>query len=140
MSFSVGLDVVGKELELLKETVPNVRRVAVLSNPGNPGNVRALKTVEATARALSMQLQILEARGPNEFEAACAAMARERAGLSSSSRMRYSGSTGHHSRPLRPKAVPGNVRLEGTHGGRWPDELRGRPSCSIAPRRTSTRS
>ena len=80
MAFSVGLDVVGKELELLKETVPSVRRVAVLSNPGNPGNVLALKTVKTTAQALRVQLQILEARGPNEFEAAFAAMARERAG------------------------------------------------------------
>ena len=80
LSFSVGLDVVGKELELLKETVPNVRRVAVLSNPGNPGNVLALGTVKTTARSLGVQLQILEARGPNEFEAAFAEMARERAG------------------------------------------------------------
>jgi putative ABC transport system substrate-binding protein len=79
LSFSVALDVVGKELELLKETVPNIRRVAVLSNPGNPGNVRALETVKTTARSLGVQLQILEARGPNEFEAAFAAMARKRA-------------------------------------------------------------
>jgi putative ABC transport system substrate-binding protein len=79
LSFSVGLEVVGKELELLKETVPNARRVAVLSNPANPGNVRALETVKTRARALGVQLQILEARGPDEFEAAFAAMARERA-------------------------------------------------------------
>lgn len=79
LSFSVGLEVVGKELELLKETVPNVRRVAVLSNPSNPGNVRALEVVKTTARPLGVQLQILEARGPNEFGAAFAAMARERA-------------------------------------------------------------
>jgi putative tryptophan/tyrosine transport system substrate-binding protein len=44
LSFSVGLEVVGKELELLRETVPKVRRVAVLSNPGNPGNVLAIRT------------------------------------------------------------------------------------------------
>jgi putative tryptophan/tyrosine transport system substrate-binding protein len=79
LSFSVALDVIGKELELLKETVPNIRRVAVLSNPGNPGNVRALETVKTTARSLGVQLQIVEARGPNEFEAAFAAMARKRA-------------------------------------------------------------
>jgi ABC-type uncharacterized transport system substrate-binding protein len=80
LSFSVGLEVVGKGLELLKETVPKVRRVAVLSNPGNPGNTLANEVVKSTARSLGVQLQFLEARGPNEFEAAFAAMARERAG------------------------------------------------------------
>jgi len=80
LSFSVALDVVGKELELLKETVPKVRRVAVLWNPANPGNTLAMKTLRNTARSLSVQLQLLEARSPNEFEAAFAAMAREGAG------------------------------------------------------------
>ena len=80
LSFSVGLDIVGKELELLKETVPNVRRVAVLSNPANPGNVLAITTVKTRARSLGVQLQLLEARGPNDFEGAFASMARERAG------------------------------------------------------------
>jgi putative ABC transport system substrate-binding protein len=79
LSFSVGLDVAGKELELLKETVPNVRRVAVLSNSGNPGNALALENVKTRARSLGVQLQILEARGPNELESAFKAMARERA-------------------------------------------------------------
>ena len=73
-------ELLGKRLELLKEVLPKVGRVAVLSNPGNPGNVRALETVKTTARSLGVKLQILEARGPNEFEAAFAAMARERAG------------------------------------------------------------
>jgi putative ABC transport system substrate-binding protein len=80
LSFSVPLDVVGKELELLKETVPKVRRVAVLWNPANPGNGLAMKTVRSTARSLGVQLQPFEARGPNEFEAAFAAMARGGAG------------------------------------------------------------
>ena len=45
-----------------------------------PGHVLAVKSVKSTASALRLQLQFLEARGPNEFEAAFAAMARERAG------------------------------------------------------------
>jgi ABC-type uncharacterized transport system substrate-binding protein len=36
LSFSVGFEIIGKELELLKEVVPNLSRVAVLGNPGNP--------------------------------------------------------------------------------------------------------
>jgi putative ABC transport system substrate-binding protein len=80
LSFSVGLEVVGKELELLKETVPTVRRVAVLSNPANPGHALAIKNVQSRARALGVQLLLLVARDPNEFEPAFAAMTRERAG------------------------------------------------------------
>ena len=75
-----GLEVVGKMLELLKEVVPKVSRVAVLSNPANRGHALALKEAETSARALGVRLQTLEARGPNEFHSAFAAMARERAG------------------------------------------------------------
>jgi putative ABC transport system substrate-binding protein len=70
----------GKELELLKEIIPEVRRVAILSNPGNTSNARAIRNIEATARSLAVQLQLLEARAPNEFDAAFAAMAKERVG------------------------------------------------------------
>jgi ABC-type uncharacterized transport system substrate-binding protein len=41
-SYGVGMEVVGKGLELLKETVPKVRRVAVLSNPANPSQALAI--------------------------------------------------------------------------------------------------
>ena len=79
LSFSVGTDIVGKWLELLKETVPKVRRVAVLSNPANPSHALAIESVTVAARAVGVQLQLLEAGGPNEFDNAFAAMARERA-------------------------------------------------------------
>ena len=79
LSFSVGMDTVGKELELLKETVPKVRRVAFLSNPANPSHGLAISGARVAARSLGVQLQLLEARGPNEFDSAFAAMARERA-------------------------------------------------------------
>jgi len=70
----------GKQLELLKETVPRVSRVAVLGNPTNPGYPLLLREVKVAARSLGVQLQILEARGPDDFERAFAAMTRERAG------------------------------------------------------------
>jgi len=79
LSFSVGMETVGKGLELLKETVPKVRRVAVLSNPANPSQALAIKNVSDAARAVRVQLQLLEARGPNEFDNAFVAMVRERA-------------------------------------------------------------
>ena len=79
LSFSFDLELVGKELELLKEVVPNARRVAFLLNPANPGSKLAIKSVKSRAKSLGVQLQLLEARGPSEFEAAFEAMARERA-------------------------------------------------------------
>jgi len=80
LSFSVGLEIAGKGLELLKETVPKVRRVAVLSNPANPGQPLSIRELNVAAQSLGVQLQLLEARGPNEFDGAFAAMATERVG------------------------------------------------------------
>ncbi|MEO5590885.1 MAG: ABC transporter substrate-binding protein [Gemmatimonadaceae bacterium] len=79
LSYSVGLETVGKQLGLLKETVPKLRRVAILSNPGNPSHVLAIGEAKVAARSLEVQLQLLEARGPNEFDGAFAAMVKERA-------------------------------------------------------------
>jgi len=78
LSYSVGLETVGKGLELLKETVPKLRRVAILSNPANPAQPLAIRDVKVAARSLGVQLQLLEARGPNDFDGAFAAMAKER--------------------------------------------------------------
>jgi ABC-type uncharacterized transport system substrate-binding protein len=81
LSFSiVGLEMIGKQLELLKETVPKIRRVAILSNATNPTKPVGIRDVNVAARSLGVQLQLLEARGPNEFDSAFAAMARERVG------------------------------------------------------------
>jgi len=79
MSGSAGLEIVAKQLELLKETVPGIRRVATLSNPANAYHQLAIREVNVAARSLGVQLQVLEARGPNELDGAFAAMARERA-------------------------------------------------------------
>jgi putative ABC transport system substrate-binding protein len=47
LSYSVSLETIGKQLELLKEVVPKVRRVAVLTNPTNPSHALAVKQAEA---------------------------------------------------------------------------------------------
>jgi len=78
LAFSVGLETLGKGLELLKETVPKARRLAVLSNPANPAHALAIRDLKVVARSLGVQLQLLEARGPNEFDGAFAVMAKER--------------------------------------------------------------
>jgi ABC-type uncharacterized transport system substrate-binding protein len=73
-------DLVGKQLEVLKEVVAQVSLVALLRNPENPATARQLREAEAAARALGMRLQAHEARSPQEIDSAFAAMTRERAG------------------------------------------------------------
>ena len=80
LSYGVGQEIFGKQLALLKEAVPKVRRVAVLSNPAISSLAPAIREVKVAARSLGVQLQLLEARGPEEFDGAFAAMSKERAG------------------------------------------------------------
>ena len=77
---SMSVELGPKLLQLLREAVPKVSRVAVLSNPGNQFAALQLREVEVAARVLGVQLQLLEARGPEQFDSAFAAMAKERAG------------------------------------------------------------
>ena len=75
-----GPEIFGKQLQLLKEAVPRVSRVATLFNPAETGYPLQAKSVEAAARSLQIDLQRIEARGPEEFDRAFSAMARGRAG------------------------------------------------------------
>jgi len=77
---SIASEVVGKQLELLKEVAPKVSRVAVLQNPSNYSHPPTLRQAEGAARALGVQLHILQARTPTEIDAAFAAMRSQRAG------------------------------------------------------------
>src|SRR5215207_4326288 len=80
LSFTVGTETFGKSLELLKETVPGLRRVAVLVNPANPAQALVRQDLAVAAEWLGLQLHAVEASGPEDFEGAFAAMAREGAG------------------------------------------------------------
>jgi len=79
LSFSVGMETFGKELELLKEAVPYARPVAVLSNPANPNQPLAISGISSAAKSLGVELQLLEARDGNQFGGAFEAMAKEHA-------------------------------------------------------------
>jgi putative ABC transport system substrate-binding protein len=70
----------GKQLELLKEAVPGLSHVAVLSDPTNPFHPGEMRDVEVAARALRMRLRPVQARSPDEFAEAFSAATRERAG------------------------------------------------------------
>ena len=68
-----------KRLELVKEIVPNVSRVAVLWNPDYPDAVISMRETKAAAPLLGIKLQFVELREPNDLEQAFSAMKRDRA-------------------------------------------------------------
>jgi len=68
-----------KRLELLKETMPKLARVAVLSNPNMPYVPKTIEELKAAARSMSIELSIATARTPEEFEAAFRTIRRARA-------------------------------------------------------------
>jgi putative ABC transport system substrate-binding protein len=79
LSISLGEDFSGKWLELLREAVPKVSRVAVLSNPTNPANTAYLTVLRGVAQKLGVKLQATEVRDPAGFDSAFASMSEERA-------------------------------------------------------------
>jgi putative tryptophan/tyrosine transport system substrate-binding protein len=66
----------GRRLQILKELVPGLTRVAVLRNPLTPADAVWWRETEEAARKLGVELQPLEVRGPDDFEAAFAAATR----------------------------------------------------------------
>jgi putative ABC transport system substrate-binding protein len=73
-------DLVGKQMELLKEIGPKISRVAALRNPDNATSAPLLRRAQDAARALGIRRQSLEARNPSEIDSAFAAISAERAG------------------------------------------------------------
>jgi putative ABC transport system substrate-binding protein len=73
-------EVRSKQLQLLKEVLPSLTRVATLSDPTNPSHRLLLREAEVAARSLKMRLQIVEARAPSEFAGAFSAAAKGRTG------------------------------------------------------------
>ena len=71
-------EITGKQLELLRDIVAKLFRVAVLWTPTEPGNAQALKEAEAAARALALRLQYLEVQSSDDLERAFKTVTRER--------------------------------------------------------------
>jgi putative tryptophan/tyrosine transport system substrate-binding protein len=69
----------GKQLELLKEIVPKLSRVAAIGTSTRPGNAQTLREVELAAGAFGVQLQYLDILSPKDIETAFQAAVRERA-------------------------------------------------------------
>ena len=76
---SLAPELSGKRLELLKEIVPKLSRVAVFGTSTNPDNAQSLREVELAAKALGVQLQYLDVLGPKDSETAFQAAVKGRA-------------------------------------------------------------
>ena len=73
-------ELAGKRLQLLTEIVPELARVAVLSNPSNPSIAATVEQTKAAAQLLGVEVHIAEVPGPDQFESAFAAVTSARAG------------------------------------------------------------
>jgi putative ABC transport system substrate-binding protein len=65
----MSIDLATKRVELLKEITPQLSRLAVLGNLAHPSYASQIRAVEAGARLLSVQVEAIGVRGPNDFEA-----------------------------------------------------------------------
>src|SRR5262245_31733443 len=79
LSNNLSAELSAKRLEMLKETVPALRVVAVLRNPDNLASTLQLRETQVAAQALGLQLHVVELREPQEFESAFSAMTQARA-------------------------------------------------------------
>jgi putative tryptophan/tyrosine transport system substrate-binding protein len=69
-------ELAGKRLEVLRECVPDLRRVAILANLRNPSSTTEVKEMESAARALSIELHVQDARLPEQYPDAFTVIAR----------------------------------------------------------------
>lgn len=63
-------ELIGRRLDLLRECVPGLRRVAVLANLRNPASSGEVRELEATAKGKSIDLQVVDARLPEQYPVA----------------------------------------------------------------------
>jgi putative tryptophan/tyrosine transport system substrate-binding protein len=77
---TLSLELVGKQMQMLKAIVPGLGRMALLWDPVNAAAVRALKGIETDARSLGLELQLIEARAASELDRAFSALAKKRPG------------------------------------------------------------
>jgi putative ABC transport system substrate-binding protein len=80
LTLATGYELQGKRLELLKDIVTSLSRVAVLGNPTNPTYGPYLQDTERAATALGLEVRAFGVRGPDDLPGAFAAMAEWRAG------------------------------------------------------------
>jgi putative ABC transport system substrate-binding protein len=77
---TLALELTGKRLELLKEAVPSLKSVIILSHSATPTSALAAKEAQIAARRLGLEARLVEVRDADQLEPAFTTMARERAG------------------------------------------------------------
>jgi putative ABC transport system substrate-binding protein len=74
----LGPEMASKRVQLLKELIPHISRLAFLRNPDNASNLRIFEELQVVARAANLTVIPVEVRSPVEFPGAFATMLRER--------------------------------------------------------------
>ncbi len=77
---SLSAELIGKRLELIKELVPGVSRVAVFLFPANPGTRATSRVLDTSGPSLGLEIKRVEIRGAGDFESAFRSAARDRVG------------------------------------------------------------
>jgi putative tryptophan/tyrosine transport system substrate-binding protein len=78
---SIMPELAGKRLELLREILPKLSRVAFLAHGGDPSHPQFTKQIQDAAESVGLQVQPVVVKGSEEFESAFSAMARNRVAL-----------------------------------------------------------
>src|SRR6266851_603637 len=79
VSTLLGGDLIAKQLQLLKEVIPRLSRIAILWNPTNPGSTAAMKETEVVAPSLGVKIVPVAVATPSDFNSAFSTIVRERA-------------------------------------------------------------
>jgi putative ABC transport system substrate-binding protein len=79
VSTLIGGDLVAKQLQLLKEVIPRLSRIAILWNPTNPGSTAAMKETEVVAPSLGVKIVPVAVGAPSDLNSAFSTIVRERA-------------------------------------------------------------
>ena len=121
-------EISGKRLELLKEIVPRLSRVAVIGTSTSQEYAHELKEIELAAGALGVKLQHVDVLAPTDIEPAFRAAAKARADavlwVSVGPRRSQSANTNTDCRPRGKEQTPGDTRKQNCCGSRGAYELR----------------
>ena len=132
---NIGAVLAGKRLELLKETIPKLSRVAVLWNPQDPSSAQQWKESQLPARELGLQLHSMEVSSADKFESAFKEAIKAGSAALAVTSIRWPFLIKNGSRTWRQKSAAGDIRSGRFCRQRRLDVLRSRPGRTLQARR-----